>query len=415
MTSGTRALGALTVVALILLVLAFSEYILLFNGLILLLWADFVMQYRALQSLVLKREIQPQRLFVNEEFVLTLSWENHSNRVIEPLCMLSDRKAGLEVTEVSLKIKPHAKGKVFSKGTFFSYGKVDLGRTRLILKHPLGLYRIQRVFSFHEDVRVFPRLPELDFRREALKIPLPGRKTSSRLHEDSTILLKVRPYEREPWNRIHWKLSAKLDQWMVKEYAFSAAGAVHLLLDLNQPQAIHAKEVWSIFRNQYERYAIEASARLIWSLHAQGIPLALTCMGKDTYHRSLAKRDPVEDLEDLIGLQGCANPTVDAMDYFLRNSSELRPGDTVVIFTMHLDQEKLASLIELRSRCSKVMALLFPYGYRSETTEATDDHLSAHPLAKELLQIASDLSAHHIHVRFLSQQQTLQEGIHAFS
>jgi hypothetical protein len=81
---------------------------------------------------------------------------------------------------------------------------------------------------------------------------------------------------------------------------------------------------------------------------------------------------------------------------------------------MHLEQNQLPQLIALRSRCAKVMALLFPYGFRNEEGIAGEDLLSVHPDAQELLNMAAELSSHHIHLRFVSHQQTLQEGIHAF-
>jgi uncharacterized protein (DUF58 family) len=414
MSSKTRYLQGITWLALSLTLLAFSEYLLFFDILLLFLWLNYYMQAKALQSIQFERKINPSRLFENESFTLELLWENPSPHSLLLRVQPSDHKVGLEKAELNIFMKARSKGKVTLQGSFFHYGKGTLGKLRLFLDHPLALYHLQRRLSFEEDIRVFPRLPGLEFLKEALQIPLPSRKTSSRLLEDTSDLLKVRPYERESWNRIHWKLSAKLDQWMVKEFSFTASGAVYLLLDLNRPASIYAKEVWSRYRKEYERFAIEAAARILWSIRAQGLPLSLFCSGKDYYFHPLSKRDPVLDLEELILQQGTDDPRQSILEAFQSTDTRLRPNDTLLLLTMHLEQNQLPQLIALRSRCAKVMALLFPYGFRNEEGIAGEDLLSVHPDAQELLNMAAELSSHHIHLRFVSHQQTLQEGIHAF-
>jgi len=240
MSSDTRYLKLLWLLTLLLNFLAFSEYLLLFDGILLAFSYHYLKQYQALQRVQIKRSLCPERLFENEVFNLKVEWANPSSQTLKLLLQASDCKIGLEQSEMPVQMKARSKGELSQKGSFFHYGKASLGKVRMFFEHPTGLYRLWREIDLQEDIRIFPRLPELEFFKEALCIPLPGRKTSSRLLEDTSDLLKVRPYERESWNRIHWKLSAKLDQWMVKEYSFTASGAVYLLLDLNRPASIFA-------------------------------------------------------------------------------------------------------------------------------------------------------------------------------
>lgn len=414
MSSDTRYLKLLWLLTLLLNLLAFSEYLLLFDGILLAFSYHYLKQYQALQRVQIKRSLSPERLFENEVFSLKVEWANPSSQTLKLLLQASDRKIGLEQSEVPVQMKARSTGELSQKGSFFHYGKASLGKVRMFCEHPTGLYRLWRNVDLQEDIRIFPRLPELDFYKEALHVPLPGRKTSSRLLEDTSDLLKVRPYERESWNRIHWKLSAKLDQWMVKEYSFTASGAVYLLLDLNRPASIFAREVWSVYRKQYERYAIEAASRLVWSIRSQALPLSLFCVGKQKLHIPLASLDPVHYLEELIGLEGSDHPQQCILEAFKSAAINLQPHDTLILLTMHLDPQHIPQLIALRSQCAKFMALLFPYGFRKEEGQAGEDLLSVHPDARELLNMASELSSHHIHLRFVSSQQTLQEGISAF-
>lgn len=414
MNSDTRYLKGLSALALILSILAFSEYLLVFDLILLAFWLLCIKQNRALQGIRIQRSITPQRLFENEVFTLKVEWENPSSQTLSVMLQPSDSKIGQAQSEFLLEMKARSKGELSLQGSFFHYGRGSLGKVRLFFDSPSGLYRLRRTLELDEDIRIFPRLPDLEFHKEALQIPLPGRKTSSRLLEDSSDLLKVRPYERESWNRIHWKISAKMDQWMVKEFSYTASGAVYLLLDLNRPASIFAREVWSIYRKQYERYAIEAASRLIWSVRSQRVPLSLFCSGKKQLFIPMATMDPVLYLEELICLEGTDHPQQSILETFQSTEIKLQANDTLILLTMHLEQHQLPQLIALRSRCAKLMALLFPYGFRKEEGLAGDDLLSVHPDARELLNMAAELSSHHIHLRFVSSQQTLQEGIHAF-
>ncbi len=415
MKSETKGLQLFTVWSFFLLIVAFSEYTLLFALIVVFFWFQFWADKTGLRLLQICRQFTPHRLFENENFTLRIHWKSSFFRPISLLLEPCEVKAGLELREWKLTIAPHEEGSHSFRGAFFSYGTVSPGPIRLLIRHPLGLYRVRRWVDPKEKIIVFPRLPELAFQREALKVPLPGRKTSTRLLEDTSDMLKVRPYEREPWNRIHWKISAKLDQWMVKEFVYSASGVVHILLDLNQPASIYAREVWSMYRRQFESYAIRACARFLFHFQSRRIPLSLTITGDQTQHIPLGLRDAVEDLEVLLQQTGSSEAHETVLDYFTALHVPLRPSDTVLLLGMHLDLDQLPGLISLRQRCAKIMALLFPYGYREENVQPGVDRLSAHPQAKELLKLANDLALHHIHLRFLSPQQTLQEACHAFS
>ncbi len=413
MKTQSRLLQGLTIGTLIVAVLAFSEYILLFLLLLLIFWVDFAFKRRAFQQIRIKRSLSTSRLFENEPYELQFEWENPSPFYLNLKLRPSTCQPDLSNKEDLVIMKPKSKGKLSYTGAFTQYGKASIGNSVVSCEHPLGLFNIRQHLNFEEDIHVFPHLSPLIFNKEALKIPLPGKKAPFALMEDAADLIKVRPYEREPWNRIHWKISAKLDQWMSKEFGFSASGAVHILLDLNRPERIYAKDIWSIFRKRYERYALLAAARLLWTLRDEKVPTSLTCMGAEPFQQSISVGDPVRDLEQLMLQQGTDHPEFDLLGYFLSSGFVIQPSDTVVILSMHLDREQLPQLIDIRGHCAKVMAILFPYGFREEERLPRDVSMDVHPLTKELLNMATELSEHRIHVHFITDQASLQEGIHA--
>ena len=66
MNSDTRYLKGLSALVLILSILAFSEYLLIFDLILVAFWFLYIKQYRALQGIRILRSITPQRLFENE-------------------------------------------------------------------------------------------------------------------------------------------------------------------------------------------------------------------------------------------------------------------------------------------------------------------------------------------------------------
>ncbi len=111
-------------------------------------------------------------------------------------------------------------------------GYYDVGRLDVLLKDPLGLFEHHMSFDKAIDLTVYPTVHPIE------RYDLPSREFFGRVsvpfttHEDYTSLKKIRPFnEGDNLKKVHWKLSGKMDQLMVKEFELAASTKVYILVD----------------------------------------------------------------------------------------------------------------------------------------------------------------------------------------
>lgn len=109
---------------------------------------------------------------------------------------------------------------------------------------------------------------------------LPGLKSDFKLMEDMTYMKGIREYSGDPLNKIHWKVSAKMESLYTKEFNYTAISRTHLYLDLNLSREVFARDVWGRIREFYEEQAILAASSLIHWCAKVGHRTDLTVVGK---------------------------------------------------------------------------------------------------------------------------------------
>jgi len=382
------------------------------DGILLLLWIDFFLHFFSFPKITVDRAVSKSRFFVQEPFHLILHFSNPTPVNFQLGCIPTTKGLG-KLIQVFHFFLPSSKSHCFTfTGYYFDRGKKVLGNTSLSYTGLFGLYKLFRSISFQEDMLVFPLFPAVTFEKEALRDLLPGRKTTYRMLEDPTYIKNVRDYDREPIQRIHWKISAKMDHLMVKEFEFTAIGSIKIILDLNLPSSIYAKEVWSRFRKDYEKYAVEAVGSIIQYIKTAGVPLELTILGKEIWTVPKTAKDFVYYIEQLVHSEG-TDQSIHPLDEILKNMlPTIQFSDTVILFCMHLTEEDVPQLLQIRKLSSKVIAFLLPYGFRNEKSIPRDSYMSIHPDVQNVLKRASLLAENQIHVEFINENNSLQEAIH---
>jgi uncharacterized protein (DUF58 family) len=411
MKKESARLRNLTIIMLLFTLPFWSRFMFLADGIVLMLWVDYFIHQKAFKNLLITRDISKYRLFVREPFELKLLIQNPTSLSFFLTCVPAVNGSGQLKQQTDVLVPPNKTKEILLSSTFFTRGQKHLGKTILVYESLFGLYKLSRSISFQDDITSFPVFPEIIFGKEALKDLLPGQKTDYRMLEDPTHIKNVREYGGEPIQRIHWKISAKMDRLMVKEFDYSAIGSVKIILDLNLPDTIFARGVWSIFRKDYEEYVIPAVGSLLRYLKSLGTPLELTILGKEIWTSRNKSRDYIYDLEQLVSSEGTDDPQYFLRDVLTMMMPKIQYSDTVVLFSMHLSESDMPLLLQTRSLCSKVIAFLLPYGYRTEESIPRESFLSAHPSLKEVLNRSAILAENQIHVEFLTDNTSLQEAI----
>ena len=125
-------------------------------------------------------------------------------------------------------------------------GEYEIGLQYVIATDFVGLFRIRRKYGNRVKILSLPRI--IEFSNIPLTIDLVA-EASSRFDirdEDYSIISDVRPYvPTDSIKRVHWKLTAKRNEWMVKMFQSNAQNHVSIILD-NLRMPVPEEEMYNL-------------------------------------------------------------------------------------------------------------------------------------------------------------------------
>lgn len=241
-------------------------------------------------------------------------------------------------------------------------GVYDLGDCLLTVADPLRLFRLSRRFPPDERLTVFPTVLPLEKLRVSLTSPLDGQRVKFAPNYDVSQLAGVRPYESDPMNRIHWKMSAHRGELMVKEFSPSASKTIILLLNLTlrrQP---------SFTMETFEDYMTMVGASVLQHAHDRRLPFGLTILGQETLSSNGYAKDATH-LFSCYRLLAEARAHLDNdpsntvfLDYLRRERLNIPPRSQLFLIQHELKEEEVGALIRMQAQFSRISIYLFPYG-----------------------------------------------------
>ena len=111
-------------------------------------------------------------------------------------------------------------------------GVYQLGLSQIEISDYLGLFKIKRNLKLKFEVVVYPRVMELEHMQLAAHLLSKAPANLSIAQEDYADYTDVRPYApSDPIKKVHWKLTAKRGEWIVKNYQSSALNSMAVILD----------------------------------------------------------------------------------------------------------------------------------------------------------------------------------------
>jgi uncharacterized protein (DUF58 family) len=117
-------------------------------------------------------------------------------------------------------------------------GRVELRKIDLYTRYPFGFTIKKRRVPLHGDLVVFPRLLDIDVARERFRPSVGEQTTANRLGPGSEIH-SLREFVRgDSLRLVHWKKSASLGRWIIKQTDQDAAHTVHVVLDPYLPPGV---------------------------------------------------------------------------------------------------------------------------------------------------------------------------------
>jgi len=233
-----------------------------------------------LKDLEVSRQL-PSRIFAGQPVLVGLTLVNRKRRLPSFSLQVSERIEGLRRADwpssYVLRLDPGAKLDTFYQHTFSRRGAWRLQGFEIATSFPFELFRKAVEIEDAQTVIVFPRpapvqgllLPD-QFSGGSRLRPQPGQEGD---------YLSLRPYRpQDDVRSVHWKISAKRDQLVVRELERPRSQAIVLCFENRwQPRG----EGPEAHRNKLER-AVERCAGFLTYLIREGHPVALATLQERT-------------------------------------------------------------------------------------------------------------------------------------
>lgn len=169
-----------------------------------------------------------------------------------------------ELRKFSLSVSSRSRQEIVIKLTSEYSGNIKIKMNQLRLFDYTGCFRYRSQQVVKTQIQVFPKVARIG---EVLDIGNAGFLENevailSKPGDDPTEILQIREYQPgDRFSRIHWKLSNKLEQYMVKEYASTLYYYPILLLETRRVDGRSKEEIESMYKILYalSMWHIEAS------------------------------------------------------------------------------------------------------------------------------------------------------------
>jgi hypothetical protein len=212
-------------------------------------------------------------------------------------------------------------------------GNYEIGISSIEIEDFFGLFKFRYNVFEPKQVTVYPRIIYLDKFRLKTDFMSETHSILNSRDEDMTTVSDVRKYEYgDGLKRVHWKLTAKTGEIMVKKFQSTSQTNVLMLLDLQKNPYSFAENI------VLEDSVIESAVAVLYYCLNKWIPINLVYYSEKLYHIH-AKNHLVfnEIFESLTKVKFCESvPVKDLLEIYTNN---ILKKTNILVFTSNLDYE----------------------------------------------------------------------------
>ena len=242
-------------------------------------------------------------------------------------------------------------------------GHYKIGLSAVSVTDMVGLFRLRRGFNKHVTLTVLPRVIELTDFPLAMNLLTQAHSRFDIRDEDYSTISDIRPYiPTDSIKRVHWKLTAKRNEWLVKIFQSNALNQVAMILDSTRldlrPQELFALE---------DRMA-EMSIGLAKFCLGKSMPVDFFATeGFKTKARGLPEFEII--YQAVAGLQFEPRPSLDCLNILSHVLNEATGYINAVIFTAKLDGELYERIINAVNNGHYIAVLYFATEFPDRDSE----------------------------------------------
>ncbi len=235
-------------------------------------------------------------------------------------------------------------------------GLFELGPTKIRSGDPFGMFVSEKIIPSENDLIVLPNTFEISKFHEPVGFLQGGRSIKQKSLEATSFASGVREYQSgDPLNRIHWKTSAKINKFMVKEFDQDPQSQIWVIIDGNKKNNFEeidndnisfADSFWQIKKRSAFKlpkstfeYAVSCAASLISYFVQSEKSVGLACVDEKLSVITPEKgvRQEIKLFENMAFLTGRGEISLNEVIESLGN--QIIRGSTVIIISAADDME----------------------------------------------------------------------------
>ncbi|MCL2215879.1 MAG: DUF58 domain-containing protein [Defluviitaleaceae bacterium] len=232
-------------------------------------------------------------------------------------------------------------------------GQYKIGLDSVSVTDIVGLFRLQRKFNQHVKIIALPRVVDLSSFPLAMNLMTQAHSRFDIRDEDYATISDIRPYiPTDSIKRVHWKLTAKRSEWLVKVFQSNALNQVAMILDSTRLN-LEPKELYSL-----EDRMVEMSLGLAKFCLSKGMPVDFFATeGFKTKTRFLQEFEII--YQAAAGLQFEQKTSLDCLNILSHVLNDATGYVNVVIFAARLDGELYERVINAANNGHYIAVLYF--------------------------------------------------------
>lgn len=239
---------------------------------------------------------------------------------VSVICPWQDEDGGKKIIRRSFMLRPHSSLQVIIPAKAYHCGVYSIGAARMSLRDAFGFYYWQKHGSSYwlqlrQPLTIVPALRHnSDTWISASDLPQAGITDSRKVSNELDALANIREYRfGDPLKRIHWKLSARYDKLMVKEFEDPRKRFICFSVDPVRPE----------------------DNKLAVNIHDWQLEVAASVM-----HSFLQQKRHVRWLDSYDDWQISEAENLDQFDLIRQSMAHQRPGDYLWTDNLDISMEK---------------------------------------------------------------------------
>ena len=195
--------------------------------------ASLVFTFVALRGIRVGQGI-PHTVIKNEDCALKLRLNNPTPiPFVNVECVLRYNKYTTEVEEMDrFTLQPFTPETQMIPFTMRYRGRYQIGVDTVQATDFMGLFHLRRNYKRYVDILALPRVVEVESTPLAMNLMTDAASRFDIRDEDYATISDIRPYlPTDSIKRVHWKLTAKRNEWLVKNFQSNALHQISIIVD----------------------------------------------------------------------------------------------------------------------------------------------------------------------------------------